>query len=172
MTALPFPFRSGRAAALAAGCLLLAGCVPGPAPSSEPQPIAKEEIALPPAPRRALTVGVYSCIDTSGQRRPTGQPQELSTAVPMDCTPYLMEAVRALSPGYLNLVERQHVDELLRERQIATLALNAGNGSTNGNGNGNGNGHANGKPNGNGAPPRQLAALRVAEVLFIGQVVA
>lgn len=124
-------------------------------PNAKPQALVAEEITLPPPPKRALTVGVYSCIDTTGQRRPTGQPQELSTAVPMDCTPYLIEAVRALSPGYFNLVERQHVDELLRERQIATLALNVG---------------VNGQA---GHPPaRQLATLRVAELLLVGQVVA
>lgn len=137
-----------------ASALLLAGCMGSPLPNAKPQTLMTEEITLPPPPKRALTVGIYSCIDTTGQRRPTGQPQELSTAVPMDCAPYLIEAVRALSPGYLNLVERQHVDELLRERQIATLALNVGAGN-----------QAN-------RPARQLATLRVAELLLVGQVVA
>jgi curli biogenesis system outer membrane secretion channel CsgG len=86
--------------------------------------IAEEEIALPPPPPRPLTFGIYTCIDTTGQRRPTTQPQELSTAVPLDCTPYLIEATRSLRPGWVFLVERQHLDELLRERQLATLALN------------------------------------------------
>ncbi len=139
-----------------AGALLVAGCMSSPMPHATPQPLTTEEITLPPPPKRALTVGIYSCIDTTGQRRPSGQSQELSTAVPMDCAPYLIEAVRALSPGYLNLVERQHVDELLRERQIATLALNV---------------NAGGQP-GRPAPARQLATLRVAEVLMVGQVVA
>ncbi len=100
----------------------LAGCVS--APVNPPEVLAQPEIVLPPAPPRALTVGVYSCIDTSGQRRPTRLPQELSTAVPMDCTPYLIDAVRSVPKGYVFLVERQHVDELLRERQLATLAIN------------------------------------------------
>jgi curli biogenesis system outer membrane secretion channel CsgG len=147
LTALP-------AAAIA---VFLVGCSIGPAPSADPKPLESAEIPLPAPPKRPLTVGIYSCIDTTGQRRPTGQPQELSTAVPMDCIPYLIEAVRALSPGYLTLVERQHVDELLRERQIATLALNVA---------------AGGNGNANGAAARRLATLRVAEVLLIGQVVA
>jgi curli production assembly/transport component CsgG len=67
--------------------LLLAGCVQDPPPSASPHVNATEAIDLPPPPQRALTVGVYNCIDTTGQRRPTGLPQELSTAVPMDCTP-------------------------------------------------------------------------------------
>ena len=149
-----------------AACLALAatlgGCVLAPAPADQPQTAAVEAIALPPPPKRALTVGIYSCADTTGQRRPSGQPQELSTALPMDCTPYMVDAVRSLAPGYLSLVERQHVDELLRERQIATLALASvatppGTGQP-----------AQGQP----PPGRRLATLRVAEVLLIGQVVA
>lgn len=143
-------------AASAASALLVTGCMSSPMPNARPQALVTEEITLPPSPKRALTVGVYSCIDTTGQRRPTGQPQELSTAVPMDCTPYLIEAVGALTPGYLSLVERQHVDELLRERQIATLALNVGTAGQ----------------VGHPAALRQLATLRVAEVLLVGQVVA
>lgn len=134
-------------------CLLgLAGCVQDPLPSEHPHAVEEKEIVLPPPPRRPLTVGVYNCIDTTGQRRPTQLPQELSTAVPLDCTPYLIEAVRSLRPGYINLVERQHVDDLLRERQLATLALN--------------------NASSHGAPPQKLDTLRVAEVLLIGQVVA
>ncbi|CAH2603226.1 putative Curli production assembly/transport component CsgG [Rhodovastum atsumiense] len=131
--------------------LAQAGCVQDPLPSAQPFTLESEQIQLPPPPHRALTVSVYNCIDTTGQRRPTGSSQELSTAVPMDCTPYLIEAVRSLDRGYLNLVERQHVDELLRERQIATLALNNA---------------------ANGTPPRKLNTLRVAEMLLVGQVVA
>ncbi len=139
---------------LALGVCLLssAGCVQDPLPSAEPIGVKDEEIVLPPAPARPLTVGVYNCIDTTGQRRPTGQPQELSTAVPLDCTPYLIEAIRSLQPGYITLVERQHVDDLLRERQLATLALN--------------------NAISHGAPPQKLNTLRVAEVLLVGQVVA
>jgi curli biogenesis system outer membrane secretion channel CsgG len=102
----------------------LGGCVQDPLPSASPDDVIAKEIVLPPPPPRALTVAIYNCIDTTGQRRPTGASQELSSAVPMDCSPYLVEAVRSLTPGYVFLVERQHVDELLRERQLAALALN------------------------------------------------
>ena len=156
MTVLPLPSR--------AVCLVLTtvlgGCVLAPPPASDPQTAERTEIALPAPPKRALTVGIYSCADTSGQRRPSGQAQELSTALPMDCTPYMIDAVRSLAPGYLSLVERQHVDELLRERQIATLALNtAAQAAAPG-------------PAGGTPPGRRLNTLRVAEVLLIGQVVA
>jgi len=102
----------------------LAGCVQDPFPSADPTDVVAPEIVLPPPPPRALTAAIYNCIDTTGQRRPTGASQELSSAVPLDCSPYLVEAVRSLTPGYVFLVERQHVDELLRERQLGTLALN------------------------------------------------
>jgi curli production assembly/transport component CsgG len=162
---------------LAAALLVLAACVQDPLASATPNVIAEQEIPLPPPPARALTVGIYNCIDTTGQRRPTLLAQELSTAVPMDCTPYLVEAIRSLRTGYVFLVERQHIDELLRERQLATLALNgpaqtaaasiqaaqipAGR-------------HraaqfvAAQQP----AAPRRLTMVRVAEVLLVGQVVA
>ena len=143
---------------LAAASLALIGCVQDPLPSATPSVINEEEIALPPPPKRALTIGIYNCIDTTGQRRPTLLAQELSTAVPMDCTPYLVEAIRSLRPGYVFLVERQHIDELLRERQLATLALNNSPEQTAA-------GH-------HPAPPRRLNMVRVAEVLLVGQVVA
>src|SRR4051794_13479742 len=133
-------------------------------PSATPNVMDEQEIALPPPPARALTVGIYNCIDTTGQRRPTLLAQELSTAVPMDCTPYLVEAIRSLRKGYVFLVERQHIDELLRERQLATLALNNQE-----------------RPIHQERPvrarqpapqPRRLNMVRVAEVLLVGQVVA
>jgi curli biogenesis system outer membrane secretion channel CsgG len=144
-------------AALLTGCLLvLGGCVNEGRPSPTPTVLPVEKIALPPPPQRPLAVGVYGCIDTTGQRRPTGAPQELSTAVPLDCSPYLIDAIQSLSPGYVYLVERGHVDDLLRERQLATLAMNT-------------------DPPGAEHPqgsPRRLATLRVAEILLVGQVVA
>lgn len=157
-----------------AGLLALSGCATRPALVTPPIVVARSEIPLPPPPPRALTVGVYSCIDTSGQRRPTQLPQELSTAVPMDCTPYLIEAVRSLRPGYVYLVERQHVDELLRERQLATLALNSQPEAAVGPGNGSGSGSGGQESGAALAPaaPRKLYTLRVAEILLVGQVVA
>nr|WP_294545503.1 CsgG/HfaB family protein [uncultured Rhodopila sp.] len=144
---------------IVATVLLLAGCVQDPLPSPTPQVMDEDEIPLPPKPKHSLTVGVYNCIDTTGQKRPTGTYQELSSAVPLDCTPYLIEAVRALTPGYIFLVERQHVDELLRERQLATLALNSA-------------AEAQTTDPAHPAAHRRLATLRVAELLLIGQVVA
>lgn len=162
--------KKGGAAHGIVGALLFAltGCMDAPPPSATPSVLTSDAIVLPPPPARPLTVGVYSCIDTTGQRRPTGAPQELSTAVPLDCSPYMIEAVQSLRPGYVFLVERQHVDELLRERQLATLALNAV-AETN---------TATKYASADAAvpslviPPRRLATLRVAEILLVGQVVA
>jgi len=154
--------RGGKAFSGLIAAAALAGCVS--APVNPPQVLVQPEITLPPAPPRALTIGVYSCIDTSGQRRPTRLPQELSTAVPMDCTPYLIDAVRSVPRGYVFLVERQHVDELLRERQLATLALNTPPSETTA--------PAAGLEALPPPPARRLITLRVAEILLIGQVVA
>jgi curli production assembly/transport component CsgG len=148
----------------------LPGCIQEDSPAAMPTILKDEAIVLPPPPARALTVGIYNCIDTTGQRRPTGEPQELSTAVPLDCTPYLIAAIRSLRPGYVYLVERQHVDELLRERQIATLALNAADATA-------ASAQATAQNSGSQLAPapqptHRLATLRVAEVLLVGQVVA
>jgi curli biogenesis system outer membrane secretion channel CsgG len=145
--------------------LALAACTTDPLPSASAVAVEEEDIPLPPRPPRALTASTYNCIDTSGQRRPSTTIQELSTAVPQDCTPYLIEAVRSLTPGYLNLVERQHVDELLRERQIATLALNNGAQTAAAQ-------TAAAAAAAHAAAARKLATLKVAEVLLVGQVVA
>jgi curli biogenesis system outer membrane secretion channel CsgG len=151
-------------------CLfILSGCIGAGPPSAIPSVLTNEEITLPPPPERALTVGVYSCIDTTGQRRPTGAPQELSTAVPLDCSPYMIEAIQSLRPGYVFLVERQHVDELLRERQLATLALNT---STAAEPPGDAARADPSRPTMPAVPLHRLATLRVAEILLVGQVVA
>lgn len=137
---------------------LLGGCVQDPLPSATPTVLDADAIQLPPRPRHTLSVGVFNCIDTTGQRRPTGQAQELSSAVPMDCTPYLVEAVLAMTPGYLRLVERQHVDELMRERQLATLALSQAARTA--------------AEKHILAVPNKLNSLQPAEILLEGQVVA
>jgi curli biogenesis system outer membrane secretion channel CsgG len=147
----------------------LTACVQDPPPSAQPLLLKAEEIVLPPPPARALTVAIYNCIDTTGQRRPTGTAQELSSAVPMDCSPYLVEAVRSLRPGYVFLVERQHVDELLRERQLATLALNSMAPAVPIRPSGVDAGASDAPPS---PPQKRLNTLRVAEILLIGQVVA
>ena len=153
------PLRALHTAILLGALISLVGCAQDPLPSAEPKVVEQDMITLPKpaANQHELDVGVYNCIDTSGQHRPTGSMEELSSAVPLDCTPYLVQAVRELTPGYMFLVERQHVDELLRERQIATLALNEN--TVIG-------------PDGHPHPAQKLSHLRVAEVLLIGQVVA
>lgn len=149
--------RWGAGAVLAGCAVSLAGCLDAGPASVTPTVLPREEMIMPPPPQRPLTVGVYSCIDTTGQRRPTGAPQELSTAVPLDCSPYLIDAIQSLRPGYVYLVEREHVDELLRERQLATLALNAADP---------------GVKVAHDMTPKRLSTLRVAEILLVGQVVA
>ena len=164
--------QSPAVTAMVACLLVLAACVQDPPPSAAPHLVTPEAIDLPPPPPRPLTIGVYNCIDTTGQRRPTSQPQELSTAVPLDCTPYLVEAIRSLRPGYVFLVERQHLDELLRERQLATLALNAAGQLVAAPAVAAGKAVAHPIASPPVIPPRRLSMLRVAEVLLVGQVVA
>lgn len=164
---------AGFKIALLLACLSgLAGCVQDLWLSAKPHELQVEEIVLPPPPTSALTVAIYNCIDTTGQRRPTGTSQALSSAVPLDCSPYLVEAVRSLTPGYVFPVERQHVDELLRERQLATLALNNMSLTAAPSGAGGSAGQQAPGATPPGPSPWRLNTLRVAEVLLVGQVVA
>src|SRR5260370_42354048 len=97
--------------------LAMTGCIQDPLPSPTPTVVAEEEISLPPPPPRPLTVGIYNCIDTTGQRRPTTQPQELSTAGPTGCPPYPSEATRSPPPGGGFLVRAEHLHRLPRARE-------------------------------------------------------
>ncbi len=114
-----------KAAVAAASLVFLAGCAVPPPPSAKvnlnlTRPIA---IAAGKTPAAPVYVGVYSCTDTTGQHAPTGAIEELSTAVPQDCTPYLISALEAMPHGYYDVLEREHLSNLLTERQLAGLML-------------------------------------------------
>jgi curli production assembly/transport component CsgG len=107
----------------------LAGCAavavdPAPPQVVQALPTARSSEALIPQPANghAMNVGIYGCIDSTGQKR-KGPPgvADFSSAVPQDCAPFLMAAMRAL-PHY-RVLERARVDDILKERQLATVML-------------------------------------------------
>ncbi len=71
-----------------------------------------------PADHVPYNIGIYHCVDTTGQKR-TGGVGELSSAVPQDCAPFLIASFRGL-PFY-RVLERSRIDDVLRERQLATI---------------------------------------------------
>lgn len=78
----------------------------------------QELMALPP-PAERLTVAVYNFTDQTGQFRDGGGNQSLSRVVSQGGTSILVKALQdAGNRGWFQVVERERLDNLLRERQI------------------------------------------------------
>jgi len=74
--------------------------------------------ALPP-PAQRVTVAVYSYTDQTGQFKPSENMQTLSRAVSQGAGSIMVEALRdAGQRSWFQVIERERVDNLLRERQI------------------------------------------------------
>jgi curli production assembly/transport component CsgG len=111
----------------AALCVALTGCSSlGPALpeiNSAPlvaavTPVQRDLLYLPP-PEQPIPIAVYGFTDQTGQMRPGENVQTLSRAVTQGGTSILVKALRdAGSGGWFTVVEREHLDNVLRERQI------------------------------------------------------
>jgi curli production assembly/transport component CsgG len=118
------PTRSLLALPLA---LAIAGCVAAPATDKllkeQPQLLPLTDISralrdLPP-PARPVPIAVYDFGDQTGQHKPNETFAEYSTAVTQGAVSMLMRALSEAGGGrWFTLVERENVDNLLRERQI------------------------------------------------------
>ena len=74
--------------------------------------------ALPP-PRERAAVAVYSFEDQTGQFKPTSGVQTLSKAVTQGATSVLLKALQdAGNRSWFTVIERENLDNLLKERQI------------------------------------------------------
>ncbi|WP_379923276.1 CsgG/HfaB family protein [Erythrobacter sp. R86502] len=72
-----------------------------------------------PAPQRPVAIAVYGFTDQTGQFKPSETGQTLSRAVTQGATSMLVKALQdAGSRGWFTVVERERLDNLLRERQI------------------------------------------------------
>lgn len=108
-------------------CVVLAGCSSfGPAlPEINTAPVVaavtpvqRDLLYLPP-PAQPIPIAVYGFTDQTGQMRPGENVQTLSRAVTQGGTSILVKALRdAGSGGWFTVVEREHLDNVLRERQI------------------------------------------------------
>jgi curli production assembly/transport component CsgG len=73
---------------------------------------------LPP-PQRPVAVAVYGFTDQTGQFRPSDVGQTLSRAVTQGASSMLVKALQdAGNRRWFTIVERERLDNLLRERQI------------------------------------------------------
>ena len=74
-----------------------------------------------PAPQRQVAVAVYGFTDQTGQFKPSETGQTLSRAVTQGASSMLVKALQdAGSRKWFTIVERERLDNLLKERQIIT----------------------------------------------------
>ena len=87
-------------------------------------PIATPEILYEPLeeiapPVRKITIAVYAFTDKTGQRKPSQNMALISTAVTQGAEIWLIQALKKASKGeWFTVVERNALDNLLKERQI------------------------------------------------------
>ena len=81
-------------------------------------PTYEQLLNLPPAENMPI-VAVYGCADETGQRKRRDALADFSTAVTQGCTSILIDALKTAGKGkWFRVVERNKIDNLVRERQI------------------------------------------------------
>jgi curli production assembly/transport component CsgG len=114
-------------AVLAGSCLLVAGCaVPGrllpkldTAPVVAPITPSQRDLIYIPPPPQPIPIAVYSFSDQTGQAEASATGQSFSRAVTQGGTSVLVAALRDAGNGaWFTVLERERLDNLLRERQI------------------------------------------------------
>lgn len=118
---------AGAAAALLGGCVSLAD--DGRATLPERTSLAyfpkatqtQNLLQQLPAPERQVAIAVYGFTDQTGQFKPTEAGQTLSRAVTQGASSMLVKALQdAGTRDWFTVVERERLDNLLKERQIIT----------------------------------------------------
>ncbi|MDX2233476.1 MAG: CsgG/HfaB family protein [Hyphomonadaceae bacterium] len=119
--------KRGPMLAAAAALLILGGCSANRAAYSlvdrAPQvaaiTAAQRDLLRLPAPTTRLTVAVYNFQDQTGQFRSSEGTQTLSRVVSQGGTSILVKALQdAGNRGWFQVMERERLDNLLKERQI------------------------------------------------------
>ena len=118
--------RAGRALGLLS-CAALGGCaipaqllpeVNSPSVLAPVTPGERDLIYLPPPPQ-PIPVAVYAFTDQTGQLKKSENAADYSRAITQGGTSILISALRAAGNGnWFNVIERERLDNLLRERQI------------------------------------------------------
>jgi curli production assembly/transport component CsgG len=100
----------------------LAGCATSPTiqePVVGVDNATRDELLALPAPKSKIAVAVYAFEDETGQFEYSDTVQTLSRAVSQGATSILIEALLKTGDGsWFTVVEREGLDNLLRERQI------------------------------------------------------
>lgn len=115
------PFLGAPLAMMLSSCALSDAVLPpinSPAVVAQVTPGQRDLIYLPPPPS-PVPVAVYGFTDQTGQLKPSEVNQSLSRAVTQGGTSVLIGALRDAGNGnWFTVVERERLDNLLRERQI------------------------------------------------------
>lgn len=104
-----------------AGCASLETVVEPPthAPTLQPSTAARRDLLSMPPPAAPIAVAVYNYPDQTGQLRASDTVQSLSRAVSQGGTSILVKALQDAGNGnWFTVVERENLDNLLKERQI------------------------------------------------------
>lgn len=101
-----------------AGCAVSDAALQQPPRLLEVTDISRALRELPP-PARPIPIAVYGFNDLTGQHKPNEAFAEYSRAVTQGALPMLVRALNEAGGGrWFTVVERENVDQLLRERQI------------------------------------------------------
>jgi len=118
-------FRPGFLGLLAifglSGCAITDGMVPrlGEAPIVAGVTSSQRDLIYLPPPQQPVPIAVYGFADQTGQLRPSENLQSLSRAVTQGGTSILIKALRDAGNGnWFTVIERERLDNVLRERQI------------------------------------------------------
>ncbi|HQT55698.1 MAG TPA: CsgG/HfaB family protein [Phenylobacterium sp.] len=125
------PLRINHIVATSCAALALAGCASGPGTFAGPrlytQPQAakvtssSQDLIDLPQPGAPVAVAVYGFADQTGKFDPTDNIQTLSRALSQGATSVLIQSLREAGGGkWFTVLEREHLDNLPKERQVIT----------------------------------------------------
>ncbi len=107
--------------------LMISACAtPGFAPEMEmsdaqinPETVTEHSLKWLPGPRQSIPIAVYGVADETGAFKPTDSGQTLSRAVTQAPTPILLKALHdAGNRTWFNVIERENLNNIIKERQI------------------------------------------------------
>lgn len=88
-------------------------------PTVQPSPIQDRLEDVPPLDGEKITIAVYSFLDKTGQRKPSDNVANLSSAVTQGSEVWVIKALQEVGNGkWFEVVERVGMDNLIKERQL------------------------------------------------------
>lgn len=88
-------------------------------PRLQPNPLAQDLSSVPVLDGPIITIGVYGFEDMTGQRAPSDNFANLSSAVTQGADAWVIDALLTVGGGsWFEVVERGNLDDLVKERQL------------------------------------------------------